>query len=88
MKTLSFEVAGDGVTVNCIATGRVLTDRLRELYEDDAALARAAKEIPVRRIADPQEFAPLVTFLCGEPAGYVTGQMIAIDGGLVGGLFG
>ncbi len=89
LKTLSNEVARDGITVNSIATGRVITDRLRELYPDEAALHRAAEsEIPIGRVATPQEFAPLVAFLCGEPARYVTGQTIGIDGGLIRGLFG
>jgi 3-oxoacyl-[acyl-carrier protein] reductase len=84
LKTLSVEVARDGITVNAIATGRVLTDRLRELYPDDDALHEAAAtEIPMGRVAKPEEFAPLVAFLCGEPARYVTGQTIAIDGGLI-----
>jgi 3-oxoacyl-[acyl-carrier protein] reductase len=84
LKTLSVEVARDGVTVNAIATGRVLTDRLRELYPDDEALHKAAAtDIPMGRVATPEEFAPLVAFLCGEPARYVTGQTIAIDGGLI-----
>jgi 3-oxoacyl-[acyl-carrier protein] reductase len=89
LKTLSAEVASDGVTVNAIATGRVLTDRLRSLYgNDDAAIERAGKEVPIGRVAAPGEFAPLVAFLCGEPARYITGQSIAVDGGLVSGLFG
>ena len=87
MKTLSAEVAADGVTVNCIATGRIATDRLHSLYETQEAWARAEQEIPARHIATPEEFAPLVTFLAGRPASYVTGQTIAIDGGLIGGLF-
>ncbi len=88
LKTLSAEVASDGITVNAIATGRVRTARLRELYAGDAAMERAGKDVPIGRIASPEEFAPLVTFLCGEPASYVTGQTIAIDGGLIAGLFG
>lgn len=84
LKTLSVEVAREGVTVNSIATGRVLTERLRELYPDDDALHEAAAaEIPMGRVATPEEFAPLVAFLCGELARYVTGQTIAIDGGLI-----
>jgi 3-oxoacyl-[acyl-carrier protein] reductase len=89
MKTLSSEVAADGVTVNSIATGRVNTDRLKHLYptveEMDAA---AQRDIPAGHVATPAEFAPLVAFLCGDPARYVTGQTISIDGGLVRGLFG
>ena len=87
LKTLSLEVAREGVTVNAIATGRVLTDRLRHLYPDDEALHKAAaEEIPIGHVATPAEFAPMVAFLCGQPAGYVTGQAIAVDGGLIKGL--
>ena len=86
MKTLSIEVAAEGITVNCIATGRVATDRLRELYHTDEEWQRAADEIPAGRIAEPEEYAPLVAFLCSAPASYVTGQTIAIDGGLTGSL--
>jgi len=86
MKTLSYEVAGDGITVNCIATGRIATDRLRELYPSNADWTRAAAEIPAGRIASPEEFAPAVAFLCSEGAGYITGQTIAVDGGLTGSL--
>lgn len=88
LKTVSVEVAREGVTVNAIATGRVRTARLRELYKDDAAMERAGQEVPIGRLASPEEFAPLVAFLCGEPASYITGQTISIDGGLVSGLFG
>lgn len=89
LRTLATEVARDGVTVNCIATGRIETDRLRELYgNDDRKVEEAGREVPIGRIAAPGEFAPLVAFLCSEPARYVTGQTISIDGGLVRGLFG
>jgi 3-oxoacyl-[acyl-carrier protein] reductase len=89
LKTLSSEGAKDGVTINAIATGRIETARLRSLYGDDrAALERAGSEVPIGRIAQPSEFAPLAAFLCGEPARYITGQTIAVDGGLISGLFG
>ncbi len=82
LKTLAGEVAADGVTVNVIATGKVETDRFRSLYGKDAnALAEIAKSVPVGRVASPEEYAPMVAFLCGVPASYVTGQTIAIDGG-------
>ncbi|MBV8669463.1 MAG: SDR family oxidoreductase, partial [Candidatus Eremiobacteraeota bacterium] len=45
-----------------------------------------AVEIPAGHVATPAEFAPMIAFLCGEPAGYVTGQTIAVDGGLIKGL--
>ena len=84
LKTLSIEVARDGVTVNSIATGRVLTDRLRKLYPDEAAMQKSAEaDVPIGHVASPEEFAPMVAFLCSEPARYVTGQTIAVDGGLI-----
>jgi 3-oxoacyl-[acyl-carrier protein] reductase len=89
LRALANEVARDGVTVNSIATGRIETDRTRFLYGDDPAKLQAAgEEVPIGRLATPEEFAPLVAFLCGAPARYVTGQTISIDGGLVRGLFG
>jgi 3-oxoacyl-[acyl-carrier protein] reductase len=89
LKTLAGEVAADGVTINSIATGRVATDRLLALSGGEAEMHDAAKaEVPIGRVATPEEFAPLVAFLCGSPASYVTGQTIAIDGGLIRGTFG
>lgn len=88
LKTLSVEVAAQGITVNSIATGRVLTDRLRQLYPDAESMEKAAKtDVPAGRVATPEEYAPMVAFLCSEPARYVTGQTIAIDGGLIKSLY-
>ncbi len=88
LKSLSIEVGRYGITVNSIATGRILTDRLRALYESEDAMEAAAKQdIPLQHIATPDEFAPMVAFLCSEPARYITGQTIAIDGGMIESLF-
>ncbi|HEY2476710.1 MAG TPA: SDR family oxidoreductase [Candidatus Cybelea sp.] len=88
LRTLANDVAADGVTVNSIATGRIETARLRSLYGDESKLRAAGSEVPIGRIATPAEFAPMVAFLCSEPARYVTGQTISVDGGLTRGLFG
>lgn len=90
LRTLANEVARDGVTVNAIATGRVETDRLLSLYGGSEAKLHeaAADDVPIGRVATPQEFAPLVAFLCSAQASYITGQTISIDGGLTRGLFG
>lgn len=86
-KTLAGEVAREGITVNVIATGRFDTARLRaNIGDGDEAIRQAGESIPIGRVGSPDEFAPMVTFLCGVPAAYVTGTTIAVDGGLVAGL--
>jgi 3-oxoacyl-[acyl-carrier protein] reductase len=84
LKTLSREVAADGITVNTIATGRFATDRLADhggSLEQAEEAARA--EIPAGRLGQPEEYGDLVAFLCSERAAYVTGAVIPIDGGLL-----
>jgi 3-oxoacyl-[acyl-carrier protein] reductase len=88
LKTLAVEVALDGITVNAIATGLVATDRFRTLYDTEDKREKAVAKVPLQRAATPGEFAPLVAFLCGEGARYVTGQTISIDGGRTSALFG
>jgi 3-oxoacyl-[acyl-carrier protein] reductase len=88
LKTLSNEVAALGITVNTIATGRILTDRLRATYPDEAAIHEGAKrDVPMKRIGTPQELAAAVAFLSSGPASYITGQTLAVDGGLIRSLF-
>jgi 3-oxoacyl-[acyl-carrier protein] reductase len=87
LKTLAGEVASEGVTVNVIATGRVATDRFYDIYtKRPGGVEQAHGEVPIGHAASPDEFAPLVVFLCGEPARYVTGTTIPIDGGLTSSL--
>jgi 3-oxoacyl-[acyl-carrier protein] reductase len=89
-KTLSRELAPDGITVNCLAPDTILTDRLRQLAAGaggdlDEELKRRAAATPMGRFGDPSEFGAACAFLCSRQAGYITGQTIGVDGGaLVG----
>jgi 3-oxoacyl-[acyl-carrier protein] reductase len=84
LKTLSHEVAADGITVNTVATGRFATERLAGAGGSmEAAEAAARAEVPAGRLGLPEEYGDLVAFLCSERAAYVTGTVIPIDGGLL-----
>ena len=82
-KTLARAVAGDGVTLNTVLPGRIAPERAYSLSgSPEAAEAAAAKEVPAGRMGRPEEMAAAVAFLCSVPAAYVTGEMLAVDGGL------
>lgn len=83
-KTLSREVAADGITVNTVATGRFATERLASNYGSmEAAAAAAERDVPAGRLGRPEEYGDLVAFLCSERAAYITGTVIPIDGGML-----
>ena len=83
-KTLAGEVAGRGVTVNNLAPGTILTDRVHQLYAGN--LDQLAQTIPAGRIGDPDELGAACAFLCSRQAGYITGQTIGVDGGALRGV--
>ena len=80
VNALSKEVAQDGITVNALMPGYTVTERLQELQLD---LTKLAAQIPARRLGRPEDLAAVAVFLASEPAGYVSGQAIAVDGGLL-----
>jgi 3-oxoacyl-[acyl-carrier protein] reductase len=91
-RTLANEVATDGITVNNILPGYTRTERVEQLADATAAkegltradvVARFEKEIPMRRLGEPSEFAALAVFLASQQASYITGQSIAVDGGWI-----
>ena len=95
-KTLSREVAANGITVNCVCPGAFDTERLRSIFEEQArATERTANEvraewesrIPIGRILQPEELANLVAFLASDLAGGITGGSLPIEGGMLRGLF-
>jgi 3-oxoacyl-[acyl-carrier protein] reductase len=76
-KALALELAKRDITVNCVAPGLIATDMLDGLPLDDIK-----KMIPARRVGEPKEVAAVVAFLMSEDAGYVTRQVISVNGGL------
>lgn len=91
-KTLSAEIAGDGVTCNILAPGSILTDRSkdtaglrakREGITVEEAIRRNAETIPAKRYGTPEEYGAVAAFLASEKASYMTGSIVRCDGGNV-----
>ena len=82
VKTLSTEVAKDGITLNILLPGYTDTERLRALNLSDE---RVKQMVPAGRLANPAELADLAAFLASPRAGYITAQSIAVDGGVLKG---
>jgi 3-oxoacyl-[acyl-carrier protein] reductase len=78
LKTIARQVAADGVTVNSLLPGVIATDRARELGADTPDRLR---QIPAGRLGTAAEFAAAAGFLCSEPAAYITGTTVLVDGG-------
>jgi 3-oxoacyl-[acyl-carrier protein] reductase len=76
-KALALELAKRAITVNCVAPGLIETDMI-----EDVPMEEALKMIPARRVGKPEEVAAAVSFLIGEEAGYITRQVISVNGGL------
>jgi 3-oxoacyl-[acyl-carrier protein] reductase len=92
LKTASRWVGADGVTVNGVLPGRFGTPRIRELDEVRASResrsveevqAEARSGVPARRDGDPDELGAVIAFLASEPAGYINGALVPVDGGML-----
>lgn len=95
LKTTARTVATDGVTVNGVLPGRLNTPRIRQLDSGRAELEHVTEDqvraghlrtIPAGRYGEPDELGVLVAFLASAPASYITGQLVAVDGGLIAGM--
>jgi 3-oxoacyl-[acyl-carrier protein] reductase len=82
-RMLANELGPDNITVNNVAPGTILTDRVRETIPTEELLEQRTKEIPLGRLGKPEELAALVAFLSSPLAGYITGTTIQVDGGAV-----
>ena len=76
-KALALEVARRNITVNAVAPGLIETEMIQ-----DAPIDKILERVPMRRLGRPEEVAALVAFLASEEAGYITGQVLGINGGL------
>ena len=94
-KTLSNEVAQDGITVNMVLPGRILTDRIRTIDSQraekeqkplDEVTEKSVSTIPMKRYGSPEEYADAVTFLASKQASYITGTSLRVDGGSFAGI--
>ncbi|MGE0545888.1 MAG: SDR family oxidoreductase [Kofleriaceae bacterium] len=93
-KTLSYELGSDAITVNTVCPGYTRTERLEELADSRAKAGTSrdqvfddlARNTALGRIADPDEIASVIAFLCSERASYLTGVTLAVDGGAIRGL--
>ena len=80
-KSTAKELSSRGITVNCIAPGYIATDMTAEL--SDAVKEDLKNQIPLGWIGNPEDIAHMALFLASDKAGYITGQTIAVDGGIV-----
>jgi 3-oxoacyl-[acyl-carrier protein] reductase len=82
-KTIARQVAADGVTLNSVLPGRIATDRQRDAAGSLEEAERTARtEVPAGRLGTVDELAAAAVFLCSAPASYITGETLAVDGGL------
>jgi len=81
-KGLSRMVGPPGVTVNCVAPGRIYSEQILRNYTPEYRQWQCENEIPIGRYGEPEDLADLVVFLASPRAGYITGAVIPVDGGL------
>lgn len=81
-KGLSRTVGKHGITVNCLAPGRIMSEQIRRKYSAEFRAHEEKNEIPVGRYGEPEEIAAMAVFLASQRGSYVTGTVIPVDGGM------
>jgi 3-oxoacyl-[acyl-carrier protein] reductase len=81
-KSLARDLGPQGITVNCVAPGRIDTPRMTELYGEAGPPPEEIRQIPLGRLGTPTEFGEVVCFLASERASYISGVTLAVDGGV------
>jgi 3-oxoacyl-[acyl-carrier protein] reductase len=79
-KSMARELASRNITVNAIAPGFIQTDMTNKLNEEQ--IKKLVQNVPMSRLGKPEDVAKVVAFLCSKDADYITGQVIAVDGGM------
>jgi NAD(P)-dependent dehydrogenase (short-subunit alcohol dehydrogenase family) len=80
-KVMALKLAPYGVTVNGVAPGPVVTDLLRQFFDDPATLEKGVEGIPIGRLAQPQDVVAAILFYSSEESGYITGTTLPVEGG-------
>jgi len=81
-KGLSRVMGPHGITINSIAPGRIMSEQIRRKYSPEFRAKQSAEEIPMGRYGEPEELAAFAVFLASPVAGYITGTVVPVDGGL------
>jgi NAD(P)-dependent dehydrogenase (short-subunit alcohol dehydrogenase family) len=82
VRNLALELGPDGIRVNAVAPGLVKTDFAQALLDDERMVRYFEGTTPLRRLAEPEDIARVIAFLCGPDSGWLSGQVITADGGL------
>ena len=81
-KATAMEMVRYNINVNAVAPGWIRTELIKHLLENEAMLNKYLKGIPMRRLGEPEDVAPLVAFLCSDMASYITGTVMFVEGGI------
>jgi NAD(P)-dependent dehydrogenase (short-subunit alcohol dehydrogenase family) len=82
-RQLAVEYGPDGIRVNAICPGHIVTERIQEMWRGhEEGLRFFAEQYPLRRTGTPNDIANAIVFLCSEEASFITGQALVVDGGL------